>query len=312
PPPLVPPAPPCGNWTTIFVVLGNEMVVPRGVPAEPPDEPDEPPMPAAPAPGETPADGASQPASGRSNRERVNARMRSFPQLLQCWRSLVIRASLCSDRKYLWPNETIRADGARSSADQSVELRPIAVSQDDLNVLDGVEVDSVFVPDPEYEVPVEWAPSKLVTHVLLDQPRVALRDRIRHVTFRRQPARVLDASVEQQGRHIRPFVIADEEWPHVRQRVRQESGRVAGLGRFRLRAIPRARAHEVDANRVDSIVEVTARKAAEIEHLTQLNITLTEAEVRLPVAIVLRVAGAAIVGKAVCAQLRATLPPAAR
>jgi len=82
PPLLTPPRSLCGKLTTIWVALGKETVAPCGE-AEVPDAPDEPGEPdaplllAAPALPALPRGVESQPARGRSNRERANARIRT-------------------------------------------------------------------------------------------------------------------------------------------------------------------------------------------------------------------------------------------
>ena len=80
------------------------------------------------------------------------------------------------------------------AAPRSVECRPIAVLQNDLNILDAVEIDAGILPDADHETPVERAALKFRAHVLIDEIAIRRRKRIREIALGRDPARCRIAS----------------------------------------------------------------------------------------------------------------------
>jgi hypothetical protein len=111
---------------------------------------------------------------------------------------------------------------------ESVESSPVAVLEDDLNVLDRIEIDPVLLPYPNREVSVERTPLELRAHILLDEGVVIAGQGVRDVTLGCESAGVLNVSGKELRNVILTVVVAYDVGAEMNNRVGYESGRVAG------------------------------------------------------------------------------------
>src|SRR5438445_7839108 len=112
---------------------------------------------------------------------------------------------------------------ARAPFFGSVEPCPVAVVQDELHVLNGVEVDARLFPDPQGERAVKRTTAKLSARVLADEADIGHRQRVAQIAFGGKSARVLDVAREQICDEILTEMVTDDERTTVIERVLREA-----------------------------------------------------------------------------------------